>query len=158
MGRRKQNDPNQLNLLDLIQQQETTLAGRSTDEPGGLNMTSAVRHALYEAIRESGLSRWQIAAKMSELTDCEISKFMLDAWTSESKDGHRFPMEFAPAFCQATSNNGPIEVICRPVGMYALDGPDALRSQLHRLAEERKKLQSQEREMQQLLQIFETHK
>jgi hypothetical protein len=155
MARRAFDNPNQMNLLDLIKNQEATLLGRSTDEPGSLNMTSAVRNALYEAIKQSGLTRWQIAAKMSELLDQEVSKYMLDAWTSESKEGHRFPMEYAPAFCKATGSNRVLETVCRPVGMFALPCPDALRSELQRLSDKRKELQASEKELKGMLDLFE---
>ena len=107
------NDPRQMELLDIIRQQEATLIGRSIDEPGSLNMSSAVRNALHDAIKNCPLSRWEIAAKMSELLDAEISKSQIDAWTSESKEGHRFPLEYAAAFCQVVKNNAPLEVVCR---------------------------------------------
>jgi hypothetical protein len=40
------------------------------------------------------LSRYQVAAKMSELLDVDITKTMLDSWTAESKEQHRFPALF----------------------------------------------------------------
>lgn len=154
MSRQRYDNPDQLDLLAIIKQQEATLI-RSSNEPGSLNMSAAVREALAAAIAASGKSRWQIAAEMSELIDTEISKTMLDAWTASSKDGYRFPLEYAAAFCRVTACNKPLEVICRPVGMYALDGPDALRSQLQRLKEDRLKMQHEEKELARLITQFE---
>ena len=155
---RQFNDPRQMDLLDIIKQQEATLIGRSIDEPGSLNMSAAVRNALHDAIKECPLSRWEIAAKMSELLDTEISKYQLDAWTSESKDAHRFPLEYAAAFCKVTGSNGPLQVVCAPVGMYTLDGPDTLRSHLQRLEEQSEKLSAQRKELKQMIKLFEGEK
>ena len=41
---------------------------------------------------------------MSDLVGREVSKTMLDAYTSESKEGHRLPAELLPAFCEATGD------------------------------------------------------
>lgn len=152
MAKAKDN-PNQLNLLDLLEQQETAL--RSTDEPGSLNMRATTRQAIYDSIKQCLLNRYEIAAKMSELLDQEVTKTMLDTWTSESKEGHRFPLEFGAALCKVTGCVKVFEVNTRPVGLFCVESPDAIRAQLSRLEEDRKKIQSQENEMKKLLTLFE---
>ncbi len=153
MTRQKNDDPNQLNLLDMLQQEET-LISRPKDQPGALNMRAATRQALYESIKESVLDRYEIAAKMSMLLDQEITKAMIDSWTSESKEGHRFPMEYAAAFCMVTGHNKVLEVNCRPVGIFALAGPDAIRSELQRISEQKNEIASQEKELKAMLGLF----
>lgn len=155
MGRQKTTDPHQLSLLDVLKKEEERMLLGLRDAPGALNMRALVRNALYEAIKGSTLSRWEIAAKMSELTDQEISRFMLDAWTSESKEGHRFPLEYAPAFCRATGSTRALEVVCQPVGMFALGGPDALRSQKQRLTEQMAEMRQQATEIDRLIKAWE---
>ena len=156
MGRQKTTDPHQLSLLDVLKKEEERMLLGLRDAPGALNMRALVRNALYEAIKGSTLSRWEIAAKMSELTDQEISRFMLDAWTSESKEGHRFPLEYAPAFCRATGSTRPLEIVCQPVGMFALGGPDALRSQKQRLTEQMAEMRQQATEIDRLIKAWES--
>ena len=129
---------------------------RSIDEPGSLNMSAAVREAVNRSIDSCpDKDRFQIAAEMSRLLDIEITKAMLDGWTASSKDGYRFPLEFAAAFCKVTGSNLVLEVICRPVGMYALQGPDALRSQLQKMQEERRKISAQEKEVVKMIHRYE---
>lgn len=152
---RQKTDPNQLSLLDVLKKEQESMVLGLKDAPGSLNMRSLVRHTLYEEIKESGLSRWDIAARMSEYTDQEISKFMLDAWTSESKEGHRFPLEYAAAFCKAVGRNKLLEVVCQVVGMFTLGGPDALRSQKQRLAEEAKELRAKQTEIDRMIEAWE---
>ena len=152
---RVKNDPNQLNLLDFIKEQE---AMRRTDEPGSLNMSAAVRDAINDAISGCGKKRYEITAEMSELLDLEISKTMLDAWTASSKDGYRFPLEYAAAFCKVTGCSRILEIVCRPVGIYALEGPDALRSQLQHMKEERQKIADKEKEIAKMITLYERGK
>ncbi len=68
------------------------------------DIATAVRQTVSEAIRESGLSRYDVASRMSEYLGREITKAQLDSFSAESKDGHRFPLEYVPAFCHATRN------------------------------------------------------
>jgi hypothetical protein len=152
---RHKTDPNQLSLLDVLKQEEERMLLGLRDAPGALNMRSAVRSAMYDAIKRSALTRWEIAAKMSELTDQEISKFMLDAWTSESKEGHRFPLEYAAAFCRATGDTKVLEIVCQPVGMFALGGPDALRSQKQQLTEQMAEMRQKTAEIDRMIKAWE---
>lgn len=155
MGRPAKNQPEQLSLLELLQQQEDTLLGRSKDEPGCLNMGAPTRHAMNEMIKECPFNRYEIAARMSFLLDQEVTKTMIDSWTSESKEGHRFPLEFAAAFCEACGvGTKVLEVNCRPAGLFAVESPDAIRVQLSKIEEDRKKLQKQEGELKKALKLF----
>lgn len=132
----------QLSLFDL-------LAGiQRQPEPateGTANMREALRKALNAAISASPLSRHQIAGQMSHLLGCDITKTMLDAWTAESKEGHRFPAEYLPAFCRATGSQRPLELLAEAAGMFALPGPDALRAEIQRLAEDERKARAEKR-------------
>lgn len=148
-------DPNQLSLLDVLKQEEERMLLGLRDAPGALNMRSAIRNALYEDIKACPLDRWEIAAKMSQMTDSEVTKFMLDAWTSESKEGHRFPMEFGPAFCRATGGTKVLEVVCQPVGMFALGGPDALRSQKQQINEQMAEMRQQAAEIDRMIKAWD---
>ena len=85
----------QKNLLDLIEEKEMTL---------NLDIAVTVRRTVYEAIKNSGLSRESIVSHMSEYLGRNISVDMLNAWTAQSKGGRRFPLEYLPAFCHATKN------------------------------------------------------
>jgi cell division protein FtsB len=77
--------------------------------PGALDFDRQVRHLLAEAMKQSPLSRVEIAVRMAELTGENITKNSLDAWAAESRDEWRFPLKFLPAFeavCQTHSISG----------------------------------------------------
>jgi hypothetical protein len=103
---------------------------------GSYNCDRRFREAISEALRWSPLSRYQVAARMSELTDTDITKTMLDSWTAESKEQHRFPAIFLPAFCEAVGCVEPLQMLGRLVGLFVLPGPEALRAEIQRIEEE----------------------
>jgi hypothetical protein len=72
--------------------------------PGSMNDSSVIRTALVEAIRRSGHSREVIADKMSALTGTEITVRRINAFTAESREDYRFPLELARAFCTVTGD------------------------------------------------------
>ena len=62
-------------------------------------MREKLRLAIKHALKQCPLSRVQVAGEMSHLIgDVEVTRFMLDTWTAESKEGHRFPAEYLPGF------------------------------------------------------------
>ena len=92
-GRR---DPRQLSLEDGFW--EIPRAPRLVS--GSLAYGEELCGVLAQALKETPLSRSEIAARMSDLAAADISEATLNAWTARSKDRHRFPFEFAAAFNQ----------------------------------------------------------
>ena len=150
----KKVDMNQESLLDLITRAQTDSQSSGMAE-GSLNVQHRLVGAITQAIKESPLSRWEIAGKMSELLGLEISKHMLDAWTSEAKEYHRFPAEYLPAFCKATGSVTPLRVLSEAAGVFVLESPDALRSRIQFLDEQQKEISSEKRELQSVLRALE---
>jgi len=125
--------PGQLTLFDLLLKAE---AGPSTPPSGSLDIDRLFRECVSEALKSCPLSRYQVAARMSELTGQDITKSMLDSWTAESKEQHRFPAIFLPAFCEATGSREPIRLLGQPIGAYVLPGPDVLRAEIKRIEDD----------------------
>lgn len=146
--------PGQMSLLDLLTQaQEATR--REPSGEGAANVRERLRLSLCAAIKGCPLSRWEIAGRMSHLLGQEISKYQIDAWTAESKDGHRMPAEHLPAFCLVTADHGPLRILAEIAGLFALPGPDALRSEIRRLEEEAKKINQERRKRELFLREME---
>lgn len=122
---------------------------------GAANVGGGLRLALVEAIKGCPLSRWEIAGQMSHLLGQDVSKYSLDAWTAESKDGHRMPAEYLPAFCLATGDNRPLRLLAEMAGLFALPGPDALRSEIRRLEEDAKQINAERRKRELFLKEME---
>jgi hypothetical protein len=136
-------DINQASLFDILKNlQEESQVSRPA---GSFDIDSQFRAAISEALKHCPLSRWQVAARMSELVGYEISKAMLDSWTAESKEGHRFPAIFLPAFCEVTGCSEPLKIMGKPVGVFVLPGPDALRAEIQRSEEEINRKQAEKR-------------
>ena len=130
---KQQIDTNQASLFDYLK----NIQGESSKPvEGSLDIDRRFRETINEAIKKCSQSRWQIVARMSEMTGTDITKTMLDSWTAESKEGHRFPAVFLPAFCEATGCNEPLVIMGKPVGVFVLPGPEALRAEIQKLEEE----------------------
>jgi hypothetical protein len=136
-------DNRQASLFDILKNlQEESQTSRL---PGSFDIDSQFRAAISEALKHCPLSRWQVAARMSELIGYEITKAMLDSWTAESKEGHRFPAIFLPAFCEAAGCSEPLKMMGRLVGVFILPGPEALRAEIQRIEEEINRKQADKR-------------
>ncbi len=146
-------DARQLSLFDLLQQSKDLLP-EETDE-GSLNIHARFCHILTNSIKESGLSRYKICGIMSHLLGVEVSKSMLDSYTSESKESHRLPCEYLPAFCIAAGSRAPLQIISEMGGMFCLPGPEALRAEIHKLSEEERKIRTEKRKREQFLKEIE---
>lgn len=147
--------PGQRSLFDYLKSAAQAPAVIPRSVTGTMDVQTGLRESLNLAIKGCNLSRWEIAGKMSDLIDCEISKAMLDAWTAESKEGHRFPAEFLPAFCMVTGSREPLSLLAEKAGLFALPGPEALRAEIQKLDEEAKKLSAEKRKRVLFLQEME---
>jgi hypothetical protein len=144
MSKRNQNLPTNPGPLFEWVKKAQALSNQSSSPPSGsLDIDSELRAAVTADIKASPLSRYQIAARMSELAGLEITETMLYSWTAESKDKHRFPCQFLPAFVVTTGGRRAFECLSRRSGLFALPGPEALRAEIHRLDEQIKGLQEE---------------
>ncbi len=112
---------------------------------GSLDYASELCHVLADALKKTPKSRYDIAARMSELAGQDISKSMLDAWTAESKTPWRFPFEFAAAFEAATDSTCLQELLARKRGSRVLVGEESLLAELGRIEQMKGELAQQEK-------------
>jgi len=128
MARRPYVDERQLSLAGLFDCPQEPAAN-----PGALNFSIELRGVLSNALKKTPSSRYEIAARMSELLGVEVTKFQLDSWTAESRDGWRFPFEYAAAFEVATGTTVLQDLLARKRGSRVLVGEDVLKAELGRL-------------------------
>lgn len=64
-----------------------------------------VRNLIASEIKESGLSRDQIADRMTENAPRPVSARQLNAWTAESREDWLFPAEMILPFCEAVGRH-----------------------------------------------------
>lgn len=134
----------QLSLFEVVIRQEIE-AARTQATPGSLNIKHQVIAALASALRHAGKSREQIADEMTLYTGEEITVHMINAWVCQSKEHHRFPLEYLPAFRRATDNLDALNVASQACGAFTLRGPDALRADIRKLDEKRQATRDQEK-------------
>ena len=137
--------PGQATLFDLFHAAREMASDQgSLSHQGSLEFDAALRAAISSDIKASPLSRYQIAARMSELIGSEISETQLNSWTAESHQKHRFPATYLPAFIRATGGQRrAFEIIADYAGLLVLPGADALRVEINRLDEEIERLKSE---------------
>ena len=119
--------------------------------PGALAIGLSLRSLLSDALKRSRVSRHEVAARMSELTDDAISKHQLDSWTAESREGWRFPLEYLPAFEVAVETHEITAWIADLRGARLSVGREALETQLGKITQMRDELARQERALKKML-------
>lgn len=151
----------QMSLFEALVRKEMTVQS-TAPAPGSLNIKAQVLAALSAALRHAGKSREQIADEMSIYTGEEITVHQINAWVCQSKENHRFPLEYLPAFRKATDSLEALNVTSRACGAFTLRGPDALRADIRKLDEKRqakkeeeKALDAEKRRLETLLQEVE---
>ena len=97
---------------------------------GSLAFGVELRALLSRVLKECPGSRYQVAARMSELLGTDISKYQLDAWTAESREPWRFPLEYLPAFEIACETCAITEWLVMKRGGRVLFGKEALTAEL----------------------------
>lgn len=101
--------------------------------PGALNFSIKLRAVLSAALKATPLSRYEVAARMSELLGTDITKSMLDAWTAESREPWRFPFEYAAAFEAVCDTTCLQDLFSEMRGSKVLKGEDSLLAELGRI-------------------------
>ncbi|MCK9420258.1 MAG: hypothetical protein M0R70_12850 [Nitrospirae bacterium] len=141
---------NQLTIFDLLCQSAPHPSGCMDFQAELCSAMSAdIRHAVDEQGRE--LSRYDIAARMSNSLNREITKSTLDNWTAASHDAHIPDAIEMAAFSRATIGRCAMEVISRHAGLFTLPGPEALRSEIQTWKETRNRAYKEIRKRELLL-------
>jgi hypothetical protein len=140
MTRRRSLDPGQLGFSF----DAPTPATRPADLAGLDRMVSA---AVGFALKEDRRSRAEVAGAVSSLLDEDVSRWMLDAYSSEARDSHNISAGRFFALIAATKRYDLLNAILRRIGASVLVGEEIrtarigdLQVQLRAIQEELKKL------------------
>jgi hypothetical protein len=136
----------QLKIFDLIEEvsRKQAEASPSVSTAGKSSIDAAIRAIITASLKRAAGSRYEMAARMSEILGVEITKAMLDSWSAESKENHRFPLVYVAAFCQATGDYSLVRYAAELCGGYYIEDEDALRLALGRIEEEKDRLAKEE--------------
>jgi hypothetical protein len=92
---------------------------------------------------------------MSRLLNREISKFMLDAYTAESREDHIPPLDTAIAFDIATESQTLANLAAAKIGARLLIGKDALHAELGKLERMRDEAAQQIKQIKRVMGVLE---
>ncbi|MCP1375352.1 hypothetical protein [Dyella lutea] len=113
--------------------------------PGSMDYRAVVAHLVASMIAESGLTRYAIAAQVSELVNKDVSKYMLDAYTAESRDEFNAPAWLLPVIETVCKSHLYSNWLAEIRGGRLLIGRDALAAELGRIERQRDELGTQAR-------------
>lgn len=116
--------------------------------PSALDFNARLAAAMSRAIRECAMDRHEIAARMGEVLGTDVSKAMIDAYTSAARETHTISVVRLKAFIRATGQLWLWQVVLEGDGLTLLQGEEALlaqaalaRKQSAELAAEAKRLE-----------------
>ena len=133
-------DPRQLSLEALYAVPEPP-----SPADGSLNLAAELCATLSRALKETPLSRAQVAARMSDLTGEIITEPMLNAWTAKSHERHRFPLEYTAAFEEACGSYALQQLLARRRGCLVLIGKQARDARLGMIRRRMTEMRAEER-------------
>lgn len=139
-------DPNQMSLMDLLTMAD---AARS---PGAFDVETRMKEEASLGLRRCRLSRYEVAAKMSEMLGREVTKSMLDNRTAESKEDYQWPAVWLAPFAVITGHNEQIKIINKLARMPMADSGKLLDMEIER---KRQLMAEEERELADLLRLRE---
>ncbi|MBS3953174.1 MAG: hypothetical protein KGZ88_09520, partial [Methylomicrobium sp.] len=113
----------QLDIFSLIEElsKDQARAAASPSINGKASVDAAVRAIISDALKHCPLSRYEVAAKMSEILGVEITKAQIDAWSAESKENHRFPFVYTGAFCRSTGDKTLVRYMAQLCDGYYIE-------------------------------------
>lgn len=105
--------------------------------PAGMDYRATVSHLVGQMLKAADGDRHDVAARTSRLTGTNVSKCMLDAYSSDARDTFNLPMYLVPALESACESLDLSNWLATVRGGRLLVGRDALAGELARLERQR---------------------
>jgi hypothetical protein len=115
--------------------------------PGQGNYSVQVSELVGEMLKASDLDRYEVAARMSRLSGDDVSKAMLDAWSSPARTDHNLPFYRAALIEEVCASHLLTNWLVALRGGRVAYGRDALLAELGRLERTRDEAARQAREL-----------
>ncbi len=100
---------------------------------GSMDYSATVSGLVSRILKDAEGDRYDIAARMSRLADKEVTKHMLDAYASESRDHHNMPFYLVPVLESACSSYELTNWLADVRGGRLLVGRDVLHARLGKM-------------------------
>ena len=101
--------------------------------PGGQCYGVEVAHLVSDALAGAHCDRHEIAARMTRLAGRDVSKYMLDAWSAESREAYNLPFYLAPVLEAACETHLLTRWLADKRGGQVLVGKAALDAEIGKL-------------------------
>lgn len=111
--------------------------------PGSQDYRPVLAHLLSEMFARCGKDRYQIAADASRLSGHEVSKLMLDGYTSEARDTFNCPAWLMPVLEVACASHAYTTWLAEVRGGRVLLGEEVLQHEYARLESARDEIEAQ---------------
>ncbi|HHN1485799.1 TPA: hypothetical protein ACRNDU_005073 [Pseudomonas aeruginosa] len=141
MARRK--DDRTLDIFDVPQPARAI--------PGECNYAAQVSELVSEILKACDLDRYEVAARMSRLSGDDVSKNMLDAWSSPARADHNLSFYRAALLEDVCASHLLTNWLVDVRGGRVAYGRDALLAELGRLERTREEAGRQARELKRIL-------
>lgn len=116
--------------------------------PGSIaGLDQELRQALSRSLKDQPLSRYEVAAKMSEMLGDDISKNMLDAYTAESRETHQISVVRLVAMILTTNDYDLLAMIAEKVGCRLLVGEEAIGAEIGFIDQEIEELRNRRNQL-----------
>lgn len=119
--------------------------------PGQGNYSVQISELVGEMLKATDLDRYEVASRMSRLSGDDVSKAMLDAWSSPARTDHNLPFYRASLLEQVCASHLLTNWLVAQRGGRVAYGRDALLSELGRLERQRDESARQARDLKRLL-------
>lgn len=119
--------------------------------PGSGNYAAQVSELVGSVLKQSPADRYEVAAQMSRLSGDDVSKHMLDAWSSPARTDHNIPLYRVPLLEEVCHSHDFTDWLVHLRGGRVAYGREALDAQYGKLQRMRDKLQHDMRELKRLM-------
>ncbi len=104
--------------------------------------------AVADILKDDNRSREVIAAEMTVLLEQEVSKAMLDAYTSPGREDHNISFDRMKALIAVTGRVDILDRELRSIGVSAMDGNGLLLAELGHLDRQEAEIRARRRKLQ----------
>lgn len=120
-------------------------------EPGSQDYRCEVSAKVGQVLAHADGDRYEIAARMSRLAGRDVSKYMLDAWSAESREDHNIPFWAVPVLEAACETHELTRWLTEERGGRLLIGREALQAELGKLERMKEDAQRQIKELKKVM-------
>lgn len=110
------------------------------------------------ALKDDQRSREEIAGAMSALLDEPVTKMMLDAYASESREGHSVAAHRLLALIAVTERFDLLDMMARKIGASILYGDQLITAELGNIDRQMAKLRERKKTIQNRAPVFERNR